>query len=193
MSTQNEMQKCAKSAINNAMESVYRHFHESRNLGTTGDISKCEYTSLSLKKAFVTASNLNWIKGEGVGITMTEFYTTNMVPLAHLAPQFPPATHVGVEKLHSLNLWICYRNEDLLASYIPLIPQGSVLSIVTSDSSKTLTGHTLYTCWTNQSWQSQLCMYECTSWLPSFQSIQTYNVLRFKQPFWEFKYIWPGI
>lgn len=87
MSTQSEMQKCAKSAINNAIESVYTYFHENgnKNLGTTGDISKCENTCFSLKRAFETVSKLNWIKGEVVGITMTELYTTNMVPLAHLA------------------------------------------------------------------------------------------------------------
>ena len=131
---QKAAQKETETPADIAVHIVYKILHGQANnhLAATGSSTYGEITKKNMESILAKISELNWIEGNGAGITIADLGAGYMLPLAHLAQRFPLATVVGIEncslraygyasamekllspKVELMNRKFCYLNADL--------------------------------------------------------------------------------
>ena len=120
---QKVVQKGTDTSADLAVKGVYKylHGHANNHLAATGGSTFGEITRKNMESILAKISELKWIEDNGDGTTIADLGAGYMLPLAHLAQQFPLATVVGTE-----NCSLCAYGYDsamkkLLSTKLPLM------------------------------------------------------------------------
>jgi hypothetical protein len=153
-----DLEKRSEFTINIAINVVYKFLHKNGNKrhGANGSSAYCEITPVCVEKVYTTLSKLNWLKGNGDGITMADLGPGYMVPPNPFSPTISIGNSCGCIGLCALQAYrYATAMNNLLNSNLTYLTLRLAMSSVISDICRIPIGPTLCTCSMKLSQQSQ--------------------------------------